>query len=306
MKKAYLFLLFMMSIFYRGFAQDVINEGFEGSVFPPAGWTTSAVSDDPAWTGWMRANTAHSGTYSAFVEWASDGHESYMITPQLSLSGHKVLSFWVASDYGSWVDNTTLTVETSTATNAIEDFTVLQTVTLPTQDYQFVNVIIDLLPYSGQTLYLAFHIQDDYGTGVYLDDIHIYDLPTCYAPTNLAVSNVGTTSATVSWTGDSNVSAYVLDRMDMSNPTAPSVLDTVTGTTFNMTGLQPTTNYQMRVKSICADQSASTWSNVVTFMTLCSPINVTAEQIWQEGFEEKAPCIPVTFFAYWQTLTLLG
>ncbi|MBQ1781121.1 MAG: fibronectin type III domain-containing protein [Bacteroidales bacterium] len=301
MKKAYLFLLFMMSIFYRGFAQDVINEGFEGSVFPPAGWTTSAVSDDPAWTGWMRANTAHSGTYSAFVEWASDGHESYMITPQLSLSGHKVLSFWVASDYGSWVDNTTLTVETSTATNAIEDFTVLQTVTLPTQDYQFVNVIIDLLPYSGQTLYLAFHIQDDYGTGVYLDDIHIYDLPTCYAPTNLAVSNVGTTSATVSWTGDSNVSAYVVDRMDMSKPTAPSVLDTVTGTTFNMTGLQPTTNYQMRVKSICADQSASTWSNVVTFMTLCSPINVTAEQIWQEGFEEYSGGSTAPLNSCWAT-----
>lgn len=301
MKKAYLFLLFMMSIFCRGFAQDLINEGFEGSAFPPAGWTASAVSDDPSWIGWMRASTAHSGTYSAFVEWASTGHESYLITPQLSLSGHKVLSFWVAVDYASWVESTTLTVEASTATSAVEDFTVLQTVSFPTQDAQFVNVLIDLLPFDGQTVYLAFHISDDYGTGVYLDDIHIYDIPSCYAPTNVAVSNLGINSATVSWNGDSNVAAYLVDRMDMSNPTAPSVVDTVTVTTFNMTGLQPTTNYQVRVKSLCADQSTSTWSNVVTFMTLCSPFTVTAEQTWLENFEEYSSNSSAPLNSCWET-----
>lgn len=301
MKKAYLFLLFMMSIFCRGFAQDLINEGFEGSAFPPAGWTASAVSDDPSWIGWMRASTAHSGTYSAFVEWASTGHESYLITPQLSLSGHKVLSFWVAVDYASWVESTTLTVEASTATSAVEDFTVLQTVSFPTQDAQFVNVLIDLLPFNGQTVYLAFHISDDYGTGVYLDDIHIYDIPSCYAPTNVAVSNLGINSATVSWNGDSNVAAYLVDRMDMSNPTAPSVVDTVTVTTFNMTGLQPTTNYQVRVKSLCADQSTSTWSNVVTFMTLCSPFTVTAEQTWLENFEEYSSNSSAPLNSCWET-----
>jgi hypothetical protein len=301
MKKAYLFLLFMMSIFYRGVAQDLINEGFEGSAFPPAGWTASAVSDDPSWIGWMRASTAHSGTYSAFVEWASTGHESYLITPQLSLSGHKVLSFWVAVDYASWVESTTLTVEASTATSAVEDFTVLQTVSFPTQDAQFVNVLIDLLPFNGQTVYLAFHISDDYGTGVYLDDIHIYDIPSCYAPTNVAVSNLGINSATVSWNGDSNVAAYLVDRMDMSNPTAPSVVDTVTVTTFNMTGLQPTTNYQVRVKSLCADQSTSTWSNVVSFMTLCSPFTVTAEQTWLENFEEYSSNSSAPLNSCWET-----
>lgn len=301
MKKAYLFLLFMMSIFCRGFAQDLINEGFEGSAFPPAGWTASAVSDDPSWIGWMRASTAHSGTYSAFVEWASTGHESYLITPQLSLSGHKVLSFWVAVDYASWVESTTLTVEASTATSAVEDFTVLQTVSFPTQDAQFVNVLIDLLPFNGQTVYLAFHISDDYGTGVYLDDIHIYDIPSCYAPTNVAVSNLGINSATVSWNGDSNVAAYLVDRMDMSNPTAPSVVDTVTVTTFNMTGLQPTTNYQVRVKSLCADQSTSTWSNVVTFMTLCSPFTITAEQTWLENFEEYSSNSSAPLNSCWET-----
>lgn len=301
MKKVYLFLLFMMSIFYRGFAQDFLNEGFEGTIFPPVGWTTSALSDDPSWNGWLRSSTSHSGTYSAFVEWASTGHDSYLITPQLSLSGHKVLSFWVAVDYATWVESTTLTVETSTGTTAVEDFTVLQTVAFPTQDYQFVNVIIDLLPYNGQTIYLAFHVHDDYGTGVYLDDIHIYDLPTCNVPTNVAVNNVGTNSATVSWNGDSNVAAYVVDRMDLSNPTAPAVLDTVTGTSFNMTGLQPTTNYQVRVKSICADQSTSSWSNVVTFMTVCSLFTVTAEQIWFEDFEGYSGSSSVPLNSCWLT-----
>lgn len=301
MKKACLFLLFMMSIFYRGVAQDLINEGFEGPVFPPAGWTASAVSDDATWIGWMRSNTVHSGTYSAFVEWASSGHNSYLITPQLSLSGHKVLSFWVAVDYASWMESTTFTVEASTTTSALEDFTVLQTVAFPTQDFQFVNVIIDLLPFSGQSVYLAFHILDDYGTGVYLDDIHIYDLPTCYAPTNVAVNNVGTNSATVSWNGDSNVAAYLVDRMDLSNPTAPSVVDTVTGTTFNMTGLQSSTNYQVRVKSICTDQSTSTWSNVVTFMTLCSPLTITAEQTWFEDFEEYSGNAMAPLTSCWAT-----
>lgn len=301
MKKAYLFLLFMTSIFCRGFAQDLINEGFEGGAMPPSGWTSSAESEDDTWLGWLRnSSTSHSGSYSAFVEFANPSHNSYLITPQLSLTGHKILSFWVAVDYFYYVESTTLTVEASTATNAIEDFTVLQTVTLPTVDYQFVNVLIDLQPFSGQTLYLAFHVQDEYGTGIFLDDIHIYDLPTCYAPTGLTVSNVGVNSATFSWNGDSNVAAYVVERMDNSNPAA-TVLDTVTGTSFNMTGLQPSTSYQVRVKSICADQSSSTWSNVVTFMTACLPVTVTADQIWTEDFEEYSGTSSVPLTSCWAT-----
>lgn len=301
MKKAYLFLLLMMSIFYRGFAQDILNEGFESSVYPPSGWTFSSESEDADWLGWLRSTTSHSGSYSALVEWSISGHNSYMITPQLTLSGHKVLSFWVAVDYASWLENTLFTVEISTDSTAIEDFTVLQTVTLPNQDYQFVNVIIDLLPYNGQTVYLAFHVQDDYGTGVLLDDIHIYDLPTCYAPTGLAISNIGMNSATASWTGDADAVAYVVDCMNMSDPSSVSVLDTVTGLSFNITGLQPATNYRVRVKSICSDQTSSTWSNVLTFMTSCPAVTVTADQPWSEGFEEYSSSSYAPLSSCWGT-----
>lgn len=287
MKKAYIFLLCMAMALCNGFAQDILNEGFEGGSMPPSGWTVSVYSPNTDWHGWERsASTKHSGNYSAMVEFANPNHNSYLITPQLSLSGHKLLSFWVAVDYASYAYGTDLTVEISTSGSSVADFNVLQTITLPDQDYEFVNVVIDLQAYDGQNVYLAFHVYDTYGTSVYLDDIRVYDVPTCYAPTGITVSNISTTSATVSWTGDDNVTAYLVSRTNMGTNPEPSVVDTVTDETCLLTGLQPSSYYNVTIKSICDDQSTSAWSEVASFFTSCPSVTVSETQPWVESFEE--------------------
>ena len=72
------------------FAQtNLLNEGFEGDAFPPAGWTTNSSSE------WVLDDyLVHGGSQAAYVEYNSDGHNSYLITPQLTLDGNYVLHFY--------------------------------------------------------------------------------------------------------------------------------------------------------------------------------------------------------------------
>lgn len=304
MKRVFIFLLFLTLVVCNGFAQDLLNEGFEGPAMPPSGWILQANSPETSWSGWEKStSTKHSGNYSAYVPWSNESHDSYLITPQLTLSGHQVLSFWLATDYPTYSYNTTFTVEISTTSSTLESFSVLQTVTLPTADNQqnqFINVVIDLLPYAGQTVYLAFHILDYAGTGIFLDDINVSGMPTCYAPTDVTVSNIGENTATVSWTGDPGAAAYVVDYLNMSHP-SPSAYDTVTGLSTVLTGLQSTTNYRVRVKSICNDLTTSSWSDVVWFYTACPPYTVSQDQAWFEDFEGLVGTTNVQLNSCWST-----
>ena len=93
-------------------------------------------------------------------------------------------------------------------------------------------------------------------------------LPTCGVPTGLAVGSLTTTGATATWTTVSGAISYNVQY----KPTAGSTWTTVANATASraLTGLTPSTAYQVQVQTICSAGS-SAYSAAVSFTTATPP-----------------------------------
>ena len=82
---------------------------------------------------------------------------------------------------------------------------------------------------------------------------------TCTQPTNLTVTNIGQTSADVSWTAGSDETAWTLEYKETSATTWTTV--PVSTTSYQLTGLTGLTQYQVRVQANCAADDASLFTS---------------------------------------------
>ncbi len=94
--------------------------------------------------------------------------------------------------------------------------------------------------------------------------------PSCFRPTNLCVSNVSASGATLTWHGinasDNGWEAVAVPAGDTISSGTPVVCGDTTCTFAN---LQPNTEYDVYVRTDCADESQSRWTKA-TFRTLCN------------------------------------
>jgi hypothetical protein len=151
-------------------------EDFEGT-FPPAGWTTHDISGkDEVWqkSDWDYYN----GSYSAFVNYdCSEWAEDWLITPPVTIQAHDSISFWFNCYDYSYIDDTYLKI--STTDNQLASFTTtllhLWDDGYETGNYpiHWTRYAVDLTPYAGQTVYLAFQHTDDCGDGIFIDDVSV-------------------------------------------------------------------------------------------------------------------------------------
>ncbi|MBO4645700.1 MAG: fibronectin type III domain-containing protein [Bacteroidales bacterium] len=112
--------------------------------------------------------------------------------------------------------------------------------------------------------------------------VNFTTLPTCAAPTNVTVTAIGITSATINWT-DPNADvpqAWVINLNGTDT--------TVTENPFTFDNLTSATAYTVTVKSICTDEDESALSSTVTFTTECDVIAVTENDPYHEGFESTS------------------
>ena len=271
MRKIYFFILMLaMMATFNGFAQtSLLNEGFEGTAFPPTGWTTNASSE------WTTTNYYfHGGANSAYANYSYNGHNSYLITPQLSLNGNYTLHFFYGGTYVSDADLTTFTVEISTTGTGTSDFTVLETLDFTLSNYEFDEAEIDLSTYNGEDVYIAFHVVDDYGTGVILDDITVEPALPCPKPTAFTVSIVSLTEVTLSWNGtadDYNVE-YGEHGFTLGDGNSLSVSDE---TTVTIDDLTEGVVYDYYVQADCGDDGTSIWVGPITLNTSTYTMAVT-------------------------------
>ncbi|HLF51770.1 fibronectin type III domain-containing protein [Flavobacterium sp.] len=135
---------------------------------------------------------------------------------------------------------------------------------------------------------LALRNQPATGTSViYIDDVKWEAVPSCVEPTNIVVSNVTTTSATVTWTASFTPPAMGYEYYYSTTNTAPTAGAVPTGavaagvTTVNLTGLTLSSTYYLWVRSKCTGSDSSVWSPVVSFITPCNPYTIP----YFEGFE---------------------
>jgi hypothetical protein len=109
---------------------------------------------------------------------------------------------------------------------------------------------------------------------LYFDDFVWEAIPTCADPTAVVVANVTSSSVDISWDAPATAPASGYQYVIATTNTPPTGAGTAVTTTFASvtTGLLPTTQYYVFVRSICSTTDASPWAGPITFTTACAPI----------------------------------
>lgn len=262
MKKRLGFLLVaIMFIVTSTFAQVTsLSEDFSNTSSLPTDWTTIDVSGSSNWG----ASSNNGGT--AYIADSYSGADDYLVTPQISVGSSYSLTFKVKASYPSYASSTTFTVEVSTTDATSSSFTtVLKTVDLTTCGSS-TEFEVSLSDYANQNIYIAFHYVDDYGTGVYLDDVEVFN-NACPKPADV-VTNIAATTGSISWTGTGTAYDFNYkvegeeDWTELTSQISP----------IDLTGLSSGTKYVYQLRNNCGDVQ-SNWVEG-NFSTTTEPIIV--------------------------------
>ncbi|MBP1631097.1 MAG: type sorting protein, partial [Bacteroidetes bacterium] len=102
---------------------------------------------------------------------------------------------------------------------------------------------------------------------------------TCPAPITFATSNPTVNSVDLSWVEKGTATAWNVYYKNINS----TVWSMVTATTnpYTLTGLNPSSTYQVKIQASCATDT-SYMTGIVNFNTVCAPITAYP---WKEGFE---------------------
>ena len=92
----------------------------------------------------------------------------------------------------------------------------------------------------------------------------------CPAPTHLAVSNIGSNGAGVSWEQPGSGNQWIVQCSTSPDFSAFSEV-TIGSSSWYIYGLNPNTTYYVRVANSCGPEGISSWSSMVSFSTTESP-----------------------------------
>ena len=247
MKRKSLLLILLMAMFAPlAMNAQTLNEGFEGTTFPPTDWTTIHVSGTNAWAR-STGTGANSSSAFAYRKDVSGGYEDYLITPLLEPQSGEELSFYLASQYSYNYPGTTLTIEVSTTTPTVAAFTTTLATYTSGSDGTFettgasdwVNKTVGLSAYVGQQIYIAFHAKDiGYNADTRIDNVSGVSLfvPACPKPTNLEATTDGAT-ATLTWDGSAanGFNIEINGAPAATGQTSPYTFNVALSTTYNVT-----------------------------------------------------------------------
>jgi hypothetical protein len=116
-------------------------------------------------------------------------------------------------------------------------------------------------------------------SAISFDDFRFEPTPACTLPTALSYANVTSTSATLSWTGATNVQ---FDHGSIGHVAGTGTLTPTTATNpYILTDMAAATSYDVYIRKDCGAGSYSPWFGPVTFTTQCN----AAVSPFSEGFE---------------------
>ena len=156
-------------------------------------------------------------------------------------------------------------------------------------DYVMTPYSVDLSDIPAEATRLVFKWRFPYGEQFScIDDVKVALLPTCQPPTGLAVGNVTSTSARLTWDADDDETFQYFIIMDPPTdfkPTRETVWTEVQGNTLSFTdAFEPNSIVRFYIRKDCGDGGYSEYTSV-QFLTRCTPISI-AHYTYTENFDE--------------------
>ncbi|MBR3784038.1 MAG: choice-of-anchor J domain-containing protein [Bacteroidales bacterium] len=270
-------------------------------------WTTQSMNTENAAAMQRTAAQHNSGSYgflfSSQTSAANSNYNQYLISPELDCQGGMHLTLYYRK-HSSWM-NESFRVGYSSTDSQVSSFTWLGFTTTSGSGTPWTAYDVNL---PAGTRYVAINYNGYNGgssKGLYIDDISMASAASCMPVTNLEVSAATQSSLTLSWT-DANNSGATYAVFDMSDTSV--VAQSVNGTTYTVTGLQPNRVYTYGVVADCGSGDYSTRVSV-SGRTECGV--VTDDNLpWVENFDAytsgtlgNVPCYSILNYGYGSNTT---
>ncbi|HQW68512.1 MAG TPA: choice-of-anchor J domain-containing protein [Flavobacterium sp.] len=116
------------------------------------------------------------------------------------------------------------------------------------------------------------------GQLLFIDNFIIEDVPACPTVSNVSVSNIIDTSASINWQPNGTETSWEISVQPFGTPaptgdTLPEYLYTATAHPYVVTNLTPATKYEYYIRAVCTD-GGSQWVGPFEFTTRCDFTNV--------------------------------
>lgn len=238
----------------------------------------TVVNDNLDGITWQVQNTLAASSPNAYhlATNSAVNSDDWFFTPGLNLTGgitYRLKFKYNTANAGSSSENLRVRLGSSPAV-ANMNLTMLNLSNFINSAYQ--TAIVDFTPVTTDIYYVGFQgFSFANQSKILIDDITIIVSPTCFEPTNVSVTTVGVTAATLTWNASVPPPANGYNYYVSTSNATPSNSVTPTGsvaagiTTATITGLVPATLYYVWVRGYCGPTDKSEWSLIETFTTDC-------------------------------------
>ncbi|MGM9795698.1 MAG: fibronectin type III domain-containing protein [Candidatus Aphodosoma sp.] len=283
MKKFYLlFLLLYMLITTSNIAAQTavyFEENFDKYSTIPTGWTLSGTVLSSYYNWSVFSGTTlmpvHSGTRCLRADSYNNlqGSTSIITTPEITITNsYTNLSFWIKNVGGG---NVSVYVSKDGGLTYLND----QLADNLTHITDWTKKTYSLSAYNGETIKIVFYAVSNHNTCndgyQFIDDVKVYEVPTCAQPVDLRVEDIKKDEATFNWAIDDEgdpTNTYLINVYDNTNNyILQNQTITTTDNRYTITGLSANTTYNVTLQANCnaAQRGLSNVSQTLTMTTLC-------------------------------------
>jgi len=183
-----------------------------------------------------------------------------------------MVSFWLKMESTSY--SGIIQVGVMSNDTDITTFDTIVTINPTSTDWSYYEISLASTQYTGNGYYIAFKHVTTNNFWYWLDDVTVDYIPSCIRPDSLVCSNITANSVNVTWRERGSATLWNIEY-------GPSGFIQGTGTIiygisnpYTLSGLNPSTNYDVYVQSNCGGSETSYWSFGTSFMTSQIPINI--------------------------------
>ena len=228
---------------------------------------------------WERKNT-----YSATIMYpyvssgqlyfvSSDASYSYATTPPFSAN---INTLQVLFDYKASSPDYFLVVGVMSDPYDVTTFVPVDTVSSNLSSvYETKRVVFN--QYTGDGHHIAFYSHTSTYNYIYLDNVEVSEIPSCFDPEDLAATQVSNNSVTLNWNDPLNPTpsgyGYTV-RYAEAGMNTYSYIQNVSTPPYTVTGLQSGTEYEFAVLRNCNANDSSNYSEPIIVQTTCDPLSI--------------------------------
>ncbi len=246
-------------------------------------WKTGPMPFPSTFTGPSGDHTTGTGKF-VFAETIFGGgtapFDAYLETPPIDLSSLTApeMRFWYHM-FGNGIGSMSVEVDNGTGFTQVWSRTGQQQTS---NSAPWEEAVVSLSSYINDTIVVRIKASKATFTtaaDVAFDDLTIDEEPSCPEPQNLAINSSTNTSITIGWTSG-GASNWLVGYRPSGSSIAFTIVPAATNP-FTITGLSPSSSYEIFIKDSCAAGDVSIWKGPETGTTLCG----VATAPWAENFD---------------------